>query len=74
MGKSATNIDRAAAAEMLNTLRFAEEMVVTVRKRRAAQLTAGTISQEKHDADVAAAESLLRLAQDKLIFDPLPLN
>ena len=56
------------------TLTFAEAMVTTVRKRRAEQLAAGRITQEKHDADVLAAAELLRLAQDVVIFGGPPLN
>ncbi len=54
---------------------FAEQMLATVRKRRTEQLTAGAISQAKHDADVAAAQELLMLAQNLIIFDEgAPLN
>lgn len=56
------------------TLDFARDMLATVERRRAEQLRAGSITQERHDADVMAARELVRLAEDEIIFGGPPLN
>ena len=58
----------------LAVLAFAEKMSAAVCRKRREQLAAGLIDQARHDADVAAAAELLRLAQDVLIFEGRPLN
>ena len=56
------------------TLDFARDMLTTVERRRAEQLRVGSITRERHDADVTAARELVRLAEDELIFSGPPLN
>lgn len=62
------------AANPVSVLDFAREMLAVVEKRRAEQLRAGTISQECHDADVAAARELVTLAEDNFLFGGPALN
>ncbi len=56
------------------TLDFARTMLASVVRRRAEQLRAGSITQERHDTDVTAARELVRLAEDEIIFGGPPLN
>ena len=63
-----------AIATSVATLDFARDMLATVERRRAEQLRAGSITQERHDTDVTAARELVRLAEDEIIFGGPPLN
>ena len=64
----------APTVDPVATLDFARDMLATVERRRAEQLRAGSITQERHDIDVAAARELVRLAEDEFLFSGPALN